>query len=61
MKWLFIAITVIPLAGCVTSEKGAQPMTLGSATSDKSDCFRFGFAPDTPAFGDCRVTPTKND
>ena len=60
MKRLLILLVVVPLAGCFTSHDRTQPMTLASDETDKSQCVRYGFPPDTPAFGDCNVMPEKH-
>ncbi len=54
MRWLLVILAIVPLAGCVTSQGGTHPMALGPDTADNtSQCVRYGFPADTPAFGDC--------
>ena len=59
MKGLLILLMVVPLAGCFTSHDRTQPMALAPDDADKPQCIRYGFPPDTPAFGDCNVTAEK--
>jgi hypothetical protein len=55
MKWLLVVVAALPLAGCVRT----HPMALAPDDADKSQCVRYGFPPDTPAFGDCSAKPDK--
>ena len=56
MTWLLIVLMAVPLAGCLTSQLGSQPMGLAPHESDdKSQCLRYGFPADSPAFG-CGAT-----
>ena len=60
MKRLLILSVVVPLAGCLASHDRTQPLTLAPDQADRSQCLRYGFPPDTPAFGDCNVMPEKH-
>jgi len=57
MKRLLILLVVVP---CLTSHDRTQPLTLAPDETDKSQCLRYGFPPDTPAFGDCNVMPEEH-
>ncbi|HLC09167.1 MAG TPA: hypothetical protein VJK06_07770 [Methyloceanibacter sp.] len=48
LKWLAILLLPLALAGCVTEQRSALPMTL--APTDDAQCLRYG---DAPTFGDC--------
>ncbi len=56
MRWLFIALAPLALAGCVTEQGPALPMTLAPEETARADCLTYG---DTPAFGECR--PERDD
>jgi len=45
MKRLLILLVVVP---CLTSHDRTQPLTLAPDETDKSQCLRYGFPPDTP-------------
>jgi hypothetical protein len=59
MKWLLIILMAVPLASCVTSQERSQPMALAPDATTTSQCVRYGFPEDAPAFGDCNTTPDK--
>ena len=59
MKWLPIFLVAFPLAGCVTSQERTAPMALAQDDATKSECVRYGFPPNTPAFGDCSASSEK--
>lgn len=50
MRWLLIALASLALAGCVTEQGPALPMTLAPAETAKAACLTYA---DTPAFGEC--------
>lgn len=47
---LLILLMPLALAGCVTEQGPALPMTLGPAAAAQASCLTYG---DTPAYGDC--------
>ena len=47
-KWLLILVLPIGLAGCVTEQNSALPMTLGPSEAAQATCLTYG---DTPAYG----------
>jgi hypothetical protein len=59
MKRLLIVLIAIPLPGCVTSQERTSPMALAQDNATKSQCVRYGFPPNTPAFGDCSAGSEK--
>lgn len=50
MRWLVIALVPLALAGCVTEQGPALPMTLAPAETAQAACLTYG---DTPTFGEC--------
>lgn len=53
MRWLLIALAPLALAGCVTEQGPALPMTLAPAETAQAACLTYG---DTPTFGACSAT-----
>ena len=53
LKPLQMLILLLPLglAGCVTGQDPALPMTLGPSDTAAASCLTYG---DTPTFGDCQ-------
>ena len=49
MRWLLILVP-LALAGCVTEQGPALPMTLAPAETAQAACLTYG---DTPTFGEC--------
>ena len=50
-KWLLILVlplASLSLAGCVTEQNSALPMTLGPSEAAQATCLTYG---DTPAYG----------
>ncbi len=50
MRWLLIVLAPLALAGCVTDQGPALPMTLAPAETAQAACLTYG---DTPTFGEC--------
>ena len=50
MRWLLVLLAPLALAGCVTEQGPALPMTLALAENARAACLTYG---DTPAFGEC--------
>lgn len=53
MRWLLIVLAPLALAGCVTEQGPALPMTLAPAETAQAACLTYG---DTPTFGECSAT-----
>ena len=51
VKWFLILLMPLALAGCVTGQEQALPMSLGPSDAGQVSCLRY---PDAPAFGDCQ-------
>ena len=50
MRWLLIVLVPLIVAGCVTEQGPALPMTLAPAETAQAACLTYG---DTPTFGEC--------
>ncbi|MDJ0513536.1 MAG: hypothetical protein QNJ62_08850 [Methyloceanibacter sp.] len=50
MRWLMIVLAPLVLAGCVTEQGPALPMTLAPAETAQATCLTYG---DAPAYGEC--------
>ncbi|WP_424041544.1 hypothetical protein [Methyloceanibacter sp.] len=50
MRWLLIALAPLALAGCVTEQGPALPMSLAPSETAQAACLTYG---DTPTFGEC--------
>jgi hypothetical protein len=52
MKWLLIVLLPVALAGCVTGQNQALPMSLAPSDTTSASCLSYA---DAPAFGDCKA------
>ena len=50
MRWLLIVLVPLALAGCVTQQGPALPMTLAPSETAQAACLTYG---DMPTFGEC--------
>ncbi len=50
MRCLLIALAPLALAGCVTEQGPALPMSLAPSETAQAACLTYG---DTPTFGEC--------